>query len=381
MKIAPQYQTLVTNAVSSIRAHEILSLIGMYDSGKNYLFSLICRACRSLKAENIYQLVFHADDPGSPFTKLLRVMKGDEHADSSPGACEEEVRRQAQHKPVGLLINVMLGAKFNPQFWQMLVGLRSQLGFNLFFVVCANTDLWHTVEISPTHVKKIFERQCIPIDLLNPQDSRVVLHNYEVRYHHPLSRTQKAKIIQLAGGNAGLITGLYLRAKEGLPITLACIDDEKIRYRLEGVYQSLPALSQRSLRKLVQGKRPRSDGTYHFLERFGFVDSSNEVFSPLLAEYIKKHIELSAEVPEQLTLELSRTQRDMLKYLMQHAGQIITREQVAQVLWGDKWPDKYSDWAIDRFISNLRKHIGGYPTAGFIRTKKGEGYLYINKEA
>ena len=35
----------------------------------------------------------------------------------------------------------------------------------------------------------------------------------------------------------------------------------------------------------------------------------------------------------------------------------ISREELAEVVWGDEADEKYSEWAIDKRISRLRKNL------------------------
>lgn len=50
----------------------------------------------------------------------------------------------------------------------------------------------------------------------------------------------------------------------------------------------------------------------------------------------------------------------------------ISRDEIARILWGKSWNSKYSDWAIDKTISRLRKKIVGNEIR--ILTIKNFGY-------
>jgi DNA-binding response OmpR family regulator len=50
----------------------------------------------------------------------------------------------------------------------------------------------------------------------------------------------------------------------------------------------------------------------------------------------------------------------------------VSRDEIAQILWGKSWNMKYSDWAIDKSISRLRKKISGNEIR--ILTIKNFGY-------
>ena len=55
---------------------------------------------------------------------------------------------------------------------------------------------------------------------------------------------------------------------------------------------------------------------------------------------------------------------------------IVSRDDIASLLWGEENEDKYSDWAIDQLISKLRKKVSELTSRGNIITIRGRGYKY-----
>lgn len=56
---------------------------------------------------------------------------------------------------------------------------------------------------------------------------------------------------------------------------------------------------------------------------------------------------------------------------------VVSRDAVAQAIWGTSWEDRYSDWAIDQTIGRIRKKMlrFDFPKT-MIRTVKGKGFVY-----
>jgi hypothetical protein len=54
---------------------------------------------------------------------------------------------------------------------------------------------------------------------------------------------------------------------------------------------------------------------------------------------------------------LTAQQKLLFNYLNTRIGQIVTRDEIAQILWGKLWQQKYSDWAIDQSVSKLKKKL------------------------
>lgn len=47
----------------------------------------------------------------------------------------------------------------------------------------------------------------------------------------------------------------------------------------------------------------------------------------------------------------------VIAYFLKHSGKVITRDAIAEAIWKEESFDKYSDWMIDKMISNIRKKL------------------------
>jgi DNA-binding response OmpR family regulator len=72
-------------------------------------------------------------------------------------------------------------------------------------------------------------------------------------------------------------------------------------------------------------------------------------------------------------LELTRTEFDLLVYLLRNAGKALTRDQILSSVWGeDTVVDAHT---VDNFVSNLRKKLEWTSASRFeIRSVRGVGY-------
>jgi two-component system response regulator CpxR len=74
-------------------------------------------------------------------------------------------------------------------------------------------------------------------------------------------------------------------------------------------------------------------------------------------------------------ISLTTAEFDMLELLLQRAGQVVPREEIAQLILGR--PLNYNDRSIDMHISNLRRKLGGVRDgAGAIKAVRGVGYSF-----
>jgi DNA-binding response OmpR family regulator len=72
-------------------------------------------------------------------------------------------------------------------------------------------------------------------------------------------------------------------------------------------------------------------------------------------------------------VELTRTEFELLVYLLRNAGKALTRDQILSSVWGE---DVVVDGhTVDNFVSNLRKKLGWTSASRFeIRSVRGVGY-------
>ena len=80
-----------------------------------------------------------------------------------------------------------------------------------------------------------------------------------------------------------------------------------------------------------------------------------------------------------ITHFLTRKEHDIFEHLEKNPGNVFSREQVAELIWGNTWEDKYSDWAIDQTMHRLREKLSQHHASYSIKTKKGEGFVLLQQ--
>ena len=74
--------------------------------------------------------------------------------------------------------------------------------------------------------------------------------------------------------------------------------------------------------------------------------------------------------------QLSRRERDLLAYFIQHRGRILSRNQLLQEVWGYK--TGVATRTVDTHVLTIRKKLrDNAQTPGFIQTLHGVGYKFI----
>lgn len=73
------------------------------------------------------------------------------------------------------------------------------------------------------------------------------------------------------------------------------------------------------------------------------------------------------------TSDFSKSERSILSLLHQKR-QILDRESIAHIYWPSNYEEAYSDWALDKLMSRLRKKLAKYQLPIYIQTRRGKGY-------
>ena len=71
--------------------------------------------------------------------------------------------------------------------------------------------------------------------------------------------------------------------------------------------------------------------------------------------------------------DLSAREFALLGYFMRHPGQVLTRRQILDAVWGAE-PDVYSN-VVDLYVHYLRRKLGDLSRDELLRTVRGVGYV------
>jgi hypothetical protein len=141
------------------------------------------------------------------------------------------------------------------------------------------------------------------------------------------------------------------------------------------LYKSLYQLDQNQLSRISQTHfHPNLSGLLNSIASgLNSADKlSGTYFTPLLP--IPQHTpepSVSPHIPM-----LTSYQKLLFDYFTDHPSQIISRDQIAAIIWGSNSTQKYSDWAIDQLLSRLRAKLKN--TGYQLSTIKNRGFYMTN---
>ncbi len=156
------------------------------------------------------------------------------------------------------------------------------------------------------------------------------------------------------------------------------------RLRAAGVRSMVMMLTARSLEEdLVRGFEAGAQDYLtkpyrlrELLARVGALVRRTGGSPPLLQSFAGFTLDLGKRAlsrADGTPIELTRTEFDLLAYLLKHAGRALTRGDILDAVWGkDVVVDPRT---VDNFVSNLKKKLGWTSASGFtIHTLRGVGY-------
>jgi DNA-binding response OmpR family regulator len=74
-------------------------------------------------------------------------------------------------------------------------------------------------------------------------------------------------------------------------------------------------------------------------------------------------------------VELSRREFDLLAYLMRHPGQVLSRSQILDAVWGHDFDSETK--VVETYISTVRRKLADGATAAPIETVRNAGYRLL----
>ncbi len=101
---------------------------------------------------------------------------------------------------------------------------------------------------------------------------------------------------------------------------------------------------------------------------------SNElVFGNLLIDLDKRSV-----VANETMLKLTKKEFDILVYLARNKNRVVTKDSIAEYLWGDYMDDAISYDFIYAHVKNLRKKLVQNDCGDYLKTVYGVGYKFIS---
>ncbi len=215
------------------------------------------------------------------------------------------------------------------------------------------------------------------------------IQHLEGLYGFALTMEERSEIWNETRGYIWLTTEAVRHAHESNHISF---DHPAMQFRLQAVWEGFTQKEQQVLRLVAQNGKisPELDEQRKFFLKTKLLSDKGETYVitvPIVSRFVKQVVHQS----NQLTLDhdslfinhgrvdslISVRERVFLVYMLQHKATTVSRDTVAEMLWGENWQEQYSDWALDQAIRRLRNRLEQFGLSKqLIQTVKGKGYRY-----
>lgn len=323
---------------------ETCAAVCMYGNGKDYLFTNIVKRFETKQLP--YKL------------KVLNTISSDELRDFAD-------MLEAETEPILCLINLRIHKDVS-WFIQIIEQLRIKRGHAFVSFICAYVgDVYNALlNFEGPITKSLVILRKVPYS-----DALHIITELSDRFGFYPSEEQKQDIYQWSFGHVGLLRTLYLlkrQTQDSVFTKETLLHEPTILDRLQNIVSDLPADKMQSI---LAHRLNFVEKT--FFEEIGYLDDAGGLFHPLL-------IPLVPELTVQQDTAFSLTEQRVLDYLRNNANDVVTREEIGRIVWGEEeWEDKYSDWAVSQLMYRLRKKNVNDSIAGEIHTRRGQGFIFV----
>ena len=105
---------------------------------------------------------------------------------------------------------------------------------------------------------------------------------------------------------------------------------------------------------------------------------TNQTSNELVFGKLVINLENRSVIANEVTLKLTKKEFDILVYLARNKNRVVTKNSIAEYLWGDYMDDAFSYDFIYAHVKNLRKKLVQNDCGNYLQTVYGVGYKFIS---
>jgi DNA-binding winged helix-turn-helix (wHTH) protein len=302
-------------------------------------------------------------------------------------------------------------ARLDGRVFLNLRALRDKYGKALCFVTATGLELCdQRKDVEASEFCELFTERVIYLAGLNPDEARHVAKSLARAEGIELERDEIEFVVKQAGGHAGLlqaVTAVLIRVAAGVPASLRersltmarqqLDSDGPVRAECAKLWEQLAAEDQSALlRFLTGGQTLPLDPEMLMLVRKGILTGgeSPAVFGELFAGYARRQRIARQPVRSGVYVDvesgdvwvdgkpipiLTDHEYRLLLLMYGRINKIVTRDDVAESVWGADYMENIDDARCDKLLSRLRAKIESDPAnPKYLQTVRGRGYKLVS---
>lgn len=145
------------------------------------------------------------------------------------------------------------------------------------------------------------------------------------------------------------------------------------------IYQLLTPEDKKTIHSLLTNPTKQVKASEYLLQT-GLVANNKvglQYWSYLIHNVIEEK-DLAQQDTSNFNFHLTQVEQKILEKL-QASQDIVARDSLSRVIWGEDWELRYSDWALGQIMHRLREKLSQHHAPFTIETKKGEGF-YLQQQ-
>lgn len=384
MKLPATFYNIREEVIRVIQSQdEPLLLIGMCECGKNFNSRLLVEYLQELSFDN--EEILFINTVGTDLITAKIPIENVLNREFDQLKFDELYKwfcKISVTKKVTVIINLGEDEDDNILFLSLMMQIRTTLGERFSFVVVGYIGVMNTI-IKTGTLQSYLTRRIIDILPLKGEDLDIMIEYNESLFSVTLNEAQKKYIKLYSGGNLGLVKTLVQQVSEKPYLDSPDFNDPKLISRIHRALEGLTINQIKILDKVI--KQPtyiENSEDFALLVRFGFLVKSGDHYK-LFTEIIFDTVQAKTSFQSKLTdirSVLTPLEQKIYSAMQDNMDNVLSRDEISKIIWGADSVEKYSDYAIDKHISNIRRRIELTPFDLEIKTLRGQGF-YISRKA
>lgn len=231
----------------------------------------------------------------------------------------------------------------------------------------------------------------INIPLPTNKETKYFLNILANRWHQKLTSMQKETLSFFHCNNLLVKTALRKYERDPKLSLQNILDDREIKQKLKIFYNLLGTTEREVCRKItfhIDQFTPEEEPVVDYFKQLKIIEKVGRkwVFLLPILEHVlnntNRDLSIRKNVDGELILGsyplhniLTQNEYKTLTLLFNNKKSLVDRDALAKTIWGSVYLDKYSNWAIDKTISRIRKKLSSLGlNKDTIQIVKGKGY-------
>ncbi len=216
--------------------------------------------------------------------------------------------------------------------------------------------------------------------LLSEEDSVVFLNSISKVWNFTYKKDMDKIIAENIGGHPLLLEEAARIVRDNPDIEYKeLLASHSLIHKAHVIFRALNPEDQEIIRDIVANKSLASHTSLsEYLEKTHFIKENKvalQYWNYIYQNFPDEHIFGVHPTHEDHFLHVLTSLEKKVFDLLIASGKVVTRDEVAETIWGEDYADKYSDWSIDQLMHRLREKLKLTNTSYHIQTKKGEGFF------